>query len=402
MRFALKHPVNENWFTLNGLSQFYPLPAKAWGRHGNVYFRNHETDLKLMRVSDGPYRLDSFVPGRYARYSANPDYPEKLAVQRFELRFFPDWTTQFSALKTGELQIGEIPTPLYHAQHLVAHLHTFESVSGKPGFLPYEFRMIWLNFKNPKIAFMRDEKVRRALQLTIPQQAIIDVVFHGLGTASFTAVPPVPDTYLSPAMKDLDTHPNREYDPAKASRLLAGDGWKMHDGVRVKNGKRLEFTLLYLTGTRAQTEEADILKASWQKLGVVVHLKRMPQATLLATVQPNGHWETAMLLWSYAPDFYPSGDGLFNTSGGANFGQYSNAALDAAIKDSTQSRGRDALWHYEALLAKQLPVLFLPIPGYLVKSDGCLGNMREYLNPTAYIAPQALVWKPGTSCTPLS
>ncbi|AOV17663.1 hypothetical protein BJI67_11875 [Acidihalobacter aeolianus] len=402
VRFTLKHPVNENWFTLNGLSQFYALPAKVWGHHSNTYFRNHETDMKLMRVSDGPYRLDSFVSGRYARYSANPGYPEKLPVQRFELRFFPDWTTQFSALKTGELQIGEVPTPLYSAQHLVAHLHTFESVPGKPGFLPYEFRMIWLNFKNPQIAFMRDEKVRQALQMAIPQQAIIDVVFHGLGAASFTAVPPVPDTYLSPSMKDMDEHPNREYDPAKAARLLTSDGWKMHDGVRTKEGQLLEFTLLYLTGSRAQTEEADILKASWQKLGVVVHLKRMPQATLLATVQPNGHWETAMLLWSYAPDFYPSGDGLFNTGGGANFGQYSNPALDAAITGSTQPHGRDALWHYEALLAKQLPVLFLPVPGYLVKSDGCFSNMREYLNPTAYIAPQALVWKPGTSCQPRS
>lgn len=402
VRLTLKRPVNENWFTLNALSQLYPLPAKAWGQHSNTYFRNHETSMKLLRVSDGPYRLDSFVSGRYARFSANPDYPDKLPVQRFDIRFFPDWTTQFSALKTGELQIGEVPTPLYSAKRLVAHLKTFENAEGKPGFLPYEFRMIWLNFKNPKMTFINERAVRQALQLAIPEQAILDVVFHGIGAANFTAVPPVPDTYLSPALRQMDAHPNRQYSLARATGLLDKAGWKLRDGVRMKDGKPLEFTLLYLTGSRAQTEEAAILKSSWQKIGVDVHLKRMPQATLLATVQPHGHWEAAMLLWSYAPDFYPSGDGLFNTGGGANFGQYSNAALDAAIDGSTQPHGREALWHYEALLAKQLPVLFLPIPGYLVKSDGCLGNMREYLNPTAYIAPQALDLKTSPACASAS
>ncbi|WP_156782129.1 peptide ABC transporter substrate-binding protein [Acidihalobacter aeolianus] len=396
VRFTLKHPVSEHWFTLNALSQLYPLPAKAWGQHSNTYFRNHETDMQLMRVSDGPYRLDRFVPGRYARFSVNPYYPGKLPVRHFELRFFTDWTTQFSALKTGELQIGEIPTPLYSARRLVAHLPSYANAPGKAGFYPYEFRMIRLNFRNPKIAFMRDETVRQALQMTIPQQAIIDVVFHGLGAASFTAVPPVPDTYLSPSMKALDEHPNREYDPAKAARLLDQDGWKVHDGVRAKDGKRLEFTLLYLTGSRAQTEEADMLKASWQKLGVMVHLKRMPQATLLATVR-SGKSEAAMLLWAYAPNMYPSGDGLFNASGVLASG-FHDAALDTAINASIQPHGREALWHYEALLAKQLPVLFLPVPGYQVRHDACLSGMRDYLNPAAYIAPQALRWKTSGSC----
>ena len=34
------------------------------------------------------------------------------------------------------------------------------------------------------------------------------------------------------------------YDPAKAKALLDADGWKVGpDGIRVKNGQRLEFTL---------------------------------------------------------------------------------------------------------------------------------------------------------------
>lgn len=396
VRFTLKHPVSEHWFTLNALSQLYPLPAQAWGHHSNAYFRSHETSMKLMHVSDGAYRLDGFVSGRYAHFSANPVYPGKLPVQRFALRFFPDWTTQFSALKTGELQIGEIPTPLYSAEHLVAHLPGYGNVAGKMGFYPYEFRMIRLNFRNPKIAFMRDPKIRQALQLSIPQQAIINVVFHGMGAASFTAVPPVPATYLSPAMKALDAHPNRDYDPTRAAHLLDKAGWKLHGGVRTKNGQRLEFTLLYLTGSQAQTEEAEMLKASWQKLGVIVHLNRMPQANLIAAVR-GGKSEAAMLLWAYAPNMYPSGDGLFNASGVLASG-FKSPMLNAAIHASIQPHGRKALWRYEALLVRQLPVLFLPVPGYLIKHDDCLTGLRQYLNPAAYIAPQALGWKTTATC----
>lgn len=392
VRLSLKHSVNPTWFTLNSLSQINPLPRQAWKPYSLKYLQTHETSAQLTSVVDGPYKLASFQSGQQAVFVQNPSYGGPApAVKKFTLTFFPTWQQQFEALKTGQIQIGQVPTLLYNARALVNNLNTFKQTNGSTGFYPFEFRMIWLNFTNPKVAFLKNRDVRKALQFAIPQQAIINSVYHGVGAASFSAVPPKPATFLSPEIRRLNTHPGRSFSLKQAAALLTKAGWTDNGhGVREKNGKRLSFTLAYMSDNAAEKEVALILKEEWQKIGVRVRLHREPENLLLSQLHPHGQWQAIMLLWSYAPMFYPSGDGIFNTGGGANFGGFSDPTLDHIIANSTTQAGQRALWHYENRLYRDLPVLFLPVPGYLVKASGCLTHLRDYLNPTAYLAPQAL------------
>jgi peptide/nickel transport system substrate-binding protein len=62
--------------------------------------------------------------------------------------------------------------------------------------------------------------------------------------------------------------------------------------------------------------------------------------------------------WSYAPDYYPSGETLFAPGGGFNVGDYSNGAETTAIQGTTF--GTASLAGYAELTAQQLPVLFQP------------------------------------------
>ncbi len=39
--------------------------------------------------------------------------------------------------------------------------------------------------------------------------------------------------------------------------------------------------------------------------------------------------------WTYEPDYYPSGDGLFTTGGASNNNDYNNAEADKLIQEST-------------------------------------------------------------------
>lgn len=63
---------------------------------------------------------------------------------------------------------------------------------------------------------------------------------------------------------------------------------------------------------------------------------------------------------------YPSGDSLFQTGGGSNFGSYSNPAVDKLISRTTTSESTEAVQEYSAALAKDLPVIWLPEPDYQV------------------------------------
>ena len=78
-------------------------------------------------------------------------------------------------------------------------------------------------------------------------------------------------------------------------------------------------------------------------------------------VPSNPSWELANYgLWIFAPDFYPTGEDLFETGAGSNAGSYSDAAADKLIKATDFSADNSFFDQYENYLAKQLPYLWQP------------------------------------------
>jgi peptide/nickel transport system substrate-binding protein len=64
--------------------------------------------------------------------------------------------------------------------------------------------------------------------------------------------------------------------------------------------------------------------------------------------------------WIFAPDYYPSGEALFQTGAGSNSGSYSDKKMDTLIKATTT--GNADLGAYSLYGAQQLPVVWQPIP----------------------------------------
>jgi peptide/nickel transport system substrate-binding protein len=64
--------------------------------------------------------------------------------------------------------------------------------------------------------------------------------------------------------------------------------------------------------------------------------------------------------WIFAPDYYPSGEDLFQTGASSNAGTYSVPKADSLIKATTQ--GNADLSAYQNYLAQQLPVVWQPNP----------------------------------------
>ena len=62
--------------------------------------------------------------------------------------------------------------------------------------------------------------------------------------------------------------------------------------------------------------------------------------------------------WVYAPDYYPSGELLFQTGAGSNSGSYSDKKNDTLIHDT--KFGDATLAACQNYLAKQLPVVWQP------------------------------------------
>ena len=81
--------------------------------------------------------------------------------------------------------------------------------------------------------------VRRAINIGIDRQEMIDNVLNGYGTPAYSVCDQLP--WYNPASEV-------SYDPEGAAALLDQAGWTMGaDGVREKDGVKAELNLLYPT-----------------------------------------------------------------------------------------------------------------------------------------------------------
>ncbi|MBU2754082.1 peptide ABC transporter substrate-binding protein [Acidithiobacillus sp. CV18-2] len=374
---TLKRPVNPTWFELNGLSQLFPIPSWRWKAYSTNDLYRLQDNPAMVTVVDGPYKLQRFTLGRNISFVRNPEYSgSRPPLRTLSFTMVTSDANAFWALKSGKLQVGMIPHYLYAARGMVNNLRTCVSNGG------YGFNYIALNFTNPSVAFLRNVRVRQALSLAINQEQIIQVAFHGLGVPGFNPVPTNPDTYLSPEMKHLVAYPDLAFQPEKAKELLREAGWRTgKGGIRFKDGHRLGFTMMVPDTSQTLVAVAELLQSDWEKIGVDLRLRMMPFNLELAKMHPKGKWDSSMIVWSYNPDYYPSGDGIFNTNGGTNYGGYSNSLMDQLIRDSTEKNGLNFLYQYENYAYEQQPVIFLPYPEYIVKYSQDLSHeqVREAL-----------------------
>jgi peptide/nickel transport system substrate-binding protein len=190
-------------------------------------------------------------------------------------------------------------------------------------------------------------------------------------------VPIQPDNTFADAVEKANPYP---YDPVAAAKLLTDNGWTVNAGGistctnpgtgsgqcgdGVKAGAKASFALQYASGTLAIDQEMQVMKTAFSKAGIEINLSQAPFDTVISTAfGGNPNWEMANWGggWIFAPDYYPTGDEIFSTGAGSNAGAYSNATNDANTVASTKSNDVQALYTYEDFLAKDLPVVWIPV-----------------------------------------
>jgi peptide/nickel transport system substrate-binding protein len=206
--------------------------------------------------------------------------------------------------------------------------------------------------------------VRVALAYATNRDEIIQKILHG------SAIPA--ETDQSPQLSwaytnDITHHP---FDPAKARAILDADGWKVGpDGVRVKDGQRLEIT--YSTQTESNVGKAleTLLQREWREVGVQADVKNYPTSQFwdnsTAGILQGGHYDVAGFSWIAAadPDDSPiySGDNL--APHGQNAMYWNNPVATAAMNDALQtvdqSRRRRDYIIVQQQLTRDVPTIII-------------------------------------------
>ncbi|MBB5373839.1 ABC transporter substrate-binding protein [Acidocella aromatica] len=382
-RVVLKHPVNPQWYIFNGLALLLPLPKHAWSKYTLDEIFQNQSQPGFFQVVDGPLRPERLDIGLDLIMTPNPNWEgPPLHFSRLVWKFVEGDGAALQQVESGDLDLANAPMDLWKA---VQNLPGIRLINLPPGL---SFHEIQLNLRNTDVAFFRDVRVRQAMADAIDQQEMIALIDHGQGEEIRSPVPPNPPTYLPPAMR-AGQYPV-EYDPQKALALLQEAGFtRGPDGIMQKNGVRLSFTYLSLSGGAVSAQTTVMLQSYLAKIGIEVKVRQIEFNQLVALLNnPHSDWEAAGL--GETVGVYPSGEELFGTGAFANAGGYSDPKMDQLIAESTDKPGLQGLYDYATYASEQQPVIFMPVGSTSILARARVQGVENFVDPAYNYYPDAL------------
>ncbi|MFF3196415.1 peptide ABC transporter substrate-binding protein [Streptomyces misionensis] len=414
---------NQQWMLANELSMIRVMPQHVWDKtsaSGAVsdqdrtpagakqvwtYLNNAAKNISgyatdpLWKTVSGPYTLKSFSTAGKVELTANAKYDGggKANIKNVNLLPFTTTDAEENALRAGTVDYGYInATDLGQEAAFKSRGYTVKPWAGWAiTYMPY-------NFNNPAMgAVFKQLYARQAIQMSVDQTSLSKVVFNGTAVPTYGPIPQgQPSDFVSPRQKN-NPYP---FDTAKARQLLTSHGWTERNGTMVcdhpgsggdqcgpgvAKGTAFEMQVLSQSGSTVTDNMMSALQSSFAKTGIKFTIKTAPVNSVLSQAgqctsgQSGCKWQLSFFgtAGSWYFPAYPSGDALFQTGGGSNFGSYSNPAVDKLITETTTSDSTAAVQKYSAALAEDLPVVWLPEPDYQVSvvRDGLGGFAQDSL-----------------------
>jgi peptide/nickel transport system substrate-binding protein len=369
-----------------------------WPHHvfGPVYASKGAAGIKAMWtlsekpeniVSLGEFKLESYRPGERAIFARNPYFGEWNKdsagkplpyLDALSYAITKDLNSAFAQFLAGQLDafnprnaddLAQVKRAI-DAGNLKATLNpNVSSVSST----------IWVTFNwnrksDPeKQRLFRSSDFRRAMSHLVNRQGIIDIVYGGLGTANYSAIPPVFKDWVSPNLRKFD------FNPEAATKLLANLGYnkKNTEGFLVnKSGRVLEFNLATNAGNDQNEKMAQILVSEARKVGVKINFRPIDFNSLVAQLLSTGDdrpFDAILLLLGAGGIIYPLGSNVTVCGGNLHAYNTSGKCLEAWETQLTALfyRGQQELdttkrkqiaYQIQEIEAQHVPWIYLPIP----------------------------------------
>jgi peptide/nickel transport system substrate-binding protein len=358
------------------LSQRPVLPEHLLAGHVGPGFAN--APYHRAPVGAGPFRFESWRPGQSVTVVRDEAHWRGApALERITFRFIPDTSTLFLELQAGGVDLMEgVDADKRDEAAAVPGLRVLVT----PTLL---FEHLDLNHEHPILA---DVRVRRALQLGIDREEITEGVFEGVFQPAVGDVHPLLP-WASPELDGLVRH-----DPDEARRLLDEAGWVPGaDGVRVRDGRRLELECSTTAGRRLRLLTQQVLQQQLRSLGIDLRIQNHQSTVLFAPHEANGvlrrgRYETALYSWQVGAD--PNRHPFFHSTqvpppSGFNHARYRSEEADrllVAARSAVDPDTRLRLEHERQLrLAADAAVVPLYWRSSIVALDERLQGFRPAL-----------------------
>lgn len=314
----------------------------------------------LKPVCAGPFRFAERVPEDHITLERFPGYWDKSAIHfdKVVYRVITDSSSRLANLKAGAVDLVEYIVPS-DAAAVKADPKLSLAMSDALGYVGITTNIA--NGARSKTPIAADRRIRKALELSIDRQALIDVVFNGMFTPNAQAVPPESPFYdaaLKPPPRDI----------ARAKTLLKEAGVKppLTVTMTVPNNPDV-------------LQAAEVIQSMAKDAGFDIKINAMEFASSLAA-EHQGDFETYLIGWSGRIDEDGNVYSFLHTDGAFNDGHYSNAQVDALLD---QARTQEAVTQRRATYAKMWdqvaqddPIIYLWTPRNIVGLTKKLSGFR--------------------------
>jgi peptide/nickel transport system substrate-binding protein len=339
-------------------------------------------DFNNSPIGTGAYVWGDRVAGDRITLTGNPEYfREGPHIEDVVIRYIPDLTVFYTQFKTGEIDYTGTAgiTPDNYSDAIgLADREIY--VTPSPA-----LENIWFNLGLPQF---QEKAVRQALYYAMDKEAIINDINYGLPEAAESYLPKQSWAHNP----DLPRH---EYDPDKAIEILEAAGWSLGaDGIREKNGVRLQFTNSTTAGNKVREQAQAYLQQNWREIGVQMEINNLPAAVVWGDYWSMSQFETVMVGLRYirAPDPDPINyfhEDYIPAQGGSggNYMQYRNSELsellEAAATTVDMDKRKEYYYRIQEIIRDELP--FLPIYRY-VEVEGTKEGLAGFTpNPNVVI-----------------
>lgn len=324
-------------------------------------------DFGRAPVGTGPYKVKEWIPGeqivleRYEEYQEFRSFIANKGPAYFDeviFRAIAEDQTVISSLETGEIHVAN-----YGRGDLgpVADSASFTFLENPQGI---SVMGIWFTtLRNPdgSVSFkppFDDVRVRQAIGHALNNEDIVAI--SGGALVNRTPVPVGGPTYST----EIAEQYGFQFDPERANQLLDEAGWTLGaDGVRVKDGQRLDLAL-YTNNSTERQRISELVQNQLTQVGIASNIQAIELGSFLASLEEG--LADITLLNSTNPD----PDMLYSMTDSEESGLYSYQEYNPAFADLvTRARltydmaERVPLYHEAQRLFMADP-LFIPLLTY--------------------------------------
>jgi peptide/nickel transport system substrate-binding protein len=361
VQIVLEYPIPNMEYRVSFLYAFYRPDYEPLATLEDLQnFQNENL------VGTGAFKLNKFdKDNAVVVLDANPDfYDGRPVIDGVIFQNFDNSDALVQALKVGDVDaLTGVPNSAFATVKTFANVQAV-NVAGR------SFDELILNSasldRDPAPTghpALQDPQVRLAIAHAINKQDLVDIVFQGLARPEWSIVAP----QLSAGFWHDPSLTDHEFDLEKANQILEDAGYvKGADGVREKDGERLELRLQYDVDSPEYARDADLIAGWLGEIGVKATPEGMDYNTLIERTTGIGDFD--LVIWGWGGD--PDPDFILSIMlceqfevGGWSDSGYCNAEYDQLYLDqqqaATPAERQQIIYRMQQLLFRDKPYIVL-------------------------------------------